>query len=85
MPVVEAMSLTVPIVAYASTAIPDTVGDAGIVLDQRDPQLMAEAIDRLVKDEALNFEFGLLGRQRYEEHFTTQKIEAELFRAVEGL
>ena len=84
-PVVEAMSLTVPIVAYASTAIPDTVGDAGIVLDQRDPQLMAEAIDRLVKDEALNFEFGLLGRQRYEEHFTTQKIEAELFRAVEGL
>jgi hypothetical protein len=38
-----------------------------------------------VKDEALNFEFGLMGRQRYEDHFTTEKIEAELFRAVESL
>jgi len=84
-PVVEAMSLTVPVVAYASSAIPDTVGGAGIVLDERDPRFMAEAINRLVKDEALNFEFGLMGRQRYEDHFTTEKIEAELFRAVESL
>jgi glycosyltransferase involved in cell wall biosynthesis len=83
-PVVEAMSLTVPVVAYASSAIPDTVGGAGMVLE-RDPQLMAEAINRLVKDEALNFEFGLLGRQRYEDHFTTQKIEEELFRVVARL
>ena len=84
-PVVEAMSLTVPVVAYASTAIPDTVGGAGIVLEERNPQLMSEAINSLVKDEALNFELGLMGRQRYEDYFTTQHIEDELFRVIARL
>ncbi|HEY6046035.1 MAG TPA: glycosyltransferase family 4 protein [Pyrinomonadaceae bacterium] len=84
-PVVEAMSLSVPVLAFASSALTGTVGSAGIVLDERDPRLMAEAIDRLVKDEALNFEFSLMGRKRYEDHFTTQKAEAALFRAVDRL
>src|SRR6185295_1088848 len=81
-PLVEAMSLTVPVVAYASSAIPETVGGAGIILDERDPQIMAEAINRLANDDALNFEMGLMGRQLYEDHFTTEKIEAELFKAI---
>lgn len=84
-PVVEAMSLRVPVVAYTSTAIPDTVGEAGIVLDERNPQLMAEAIRHVVTDENLNFELGLMGRQRYERDFTTERIETEFFRAVNRL
>jgi glycosyltransferase involved in cell wall biosynthesis len=84
-PLVEAMSMKVPVVAYAGTAIPDTVGAAGVVLDEREPRLMAAAIDYLVKDESLNFNLGLMGKQRYEEHFTNQVIEGRLFQAVSRL
>jgi glycosyltransferase involved in cell wall biosynthesis len=41
-PLVEAMAMKVPIVAYASSAIPDTVGDVGLVWKERKPYLLAE-------------------------------------------
>jgi glycosyltransferase involved in cell wall biosynthesis len=84
-PIIEAMSMKVPVVAYASSAIPATVGGAGLVIEERRPYLMAEAIDRLVSDEGLGFALGLKGWQRYERHFTNEKIETELFRALSYL
>src|SRR6266536_2875021 len=81
-PVVEAMSMKVPVVAYASSALPATVDGAGIILKEADPGLMAEAIDRLIRDESLNVAFGMLGWRRYTEHFTNDRIETELFQAL---
>jgi glycosyltransferase involved in cell wall biosynthesis len=81
-PLVEAMSMKVPVVAYASSAIPDTVGGAGLILEERHPRLMAEAFDRLVREERLSFALGMKGWQRYVRHFTNEKIEQELFRAL---
>ncbi|MBA2733001.1 MAG: glycosyltransferase family 4 protein [Acidobacteria bacterium] len=82
-PIIEAMSMKVPVVAYASSAIPATVGGAGLVLDERRPYLMAEAIDRLVRDESLSFALGMKGWQRYQQHFTNEQIEMEMFRSLE--
>jgi glycosyltransferase involved in cell wall biosynthesis len=84
-PLVEAMSMKVPVVAYASSAITALVGGAGFVLKERHPFLMAEAIDRLVRDEALSFDFGMMGWRRYEQNFTNEKIETELFRVLSKL
>jgi glycosyltransferase involved in cell wall biosynthesis len=84
-PVIEAMSMKLPVVAYASSAIPAMVDGAGFVLNERRPRLMAEAINRLVSDEALSFAFGIRGWQRYEQNFTNEKIETELFRVLSKL
>jgi glycosyltransferase involved in cell wall biosynthesis len=84
-PIVEAMAMKVPVVAYASSAIPATVGTAGFVLSERNPYLMAETINRLTSDERLNVAVGMTGWQRYERYFTNEKIEAELFRALSSL
>lgn len=81
-PAVEAMSMKVPVVAYSSSALSATMDRAGIVLPQRHPYLMAEALDRLVRDESLNFEIGLMGWRRYDQNFTNEKIETALFRAL---
>jgi glycosyltransferase involved in cell wall biosynthesis len=81
-PIIEAMSMKVPVVAYASSAVPATVGGAGLVLDERQPYLMAEAINRLVCDESLSIALGMKGWQRYQQHFTNEQIEVELFRAL---
>ncbi|MEK6280511.1 MAG: glycosyltransferase [Acidobacteriota bacterium] len=84
-PIIEAMAMKVPVVAYASSAVPDTMGDAGILLQDRRPYLMAEAINQLASNEELNVAFGIKGRQRYEQQFTNQKIETELFESLNGL
>ncbi|HKO99195.1 MAG TPA: glycosyltransferase family 4 protein [Pyrinomonadaceae bacterium] len=84
-PIIEAMAMKVPIVAYGSSAIPATLADAGILINQRSPYLMAEAMHRLASDEELNVAFGIRGRQRYDQHFTEQKIEAALFNSVSSL
>jgi glycosyltransferase involved in cell wall biosynthesis len=85
LPLVEAMAAKVPIVSYDSAAIPETVGAAGIVLEDRDAELMAESISLLVKDEAMNVRLGIAGRRRYENHFATSSIETKLLRALGNL
>lgn len=43
-PLIEAMAAGLPIVAYASSAIPETLGDAGLLLPEKTPSLVAEAV-----------------------------------------
>lgn len=52
-PLVEAMFFDVPIIAYDSTAIGGTLGGSGILLDDKNPQWVAEWINRMVTDEQL--------------------------------
>jgi len=83
-PLVEAMAMNVPIVAYSSSAIPETVGDAGLVWRERDPLLLAESINTFVKDEAAAATLGRIGRRRYEQFFTNERIEAQFMKALNG-
>lgn len=55
-PLVEAMYFNVPIIAYSSSAIPDTLGGCGILTDDKDPVLTALLIDRVIKDKKLREE-----------------------------
>ena len=73
-PLVEAMSMKLPIVAFASTAIPETLGDAGIVWHERNPLLIAESIDLLLRDSSVRHALGQRGLRRYERQFTNEKI-----------
>ena len=52
-PLVEAMFFKVPIIAYDSSAIADTLGGSGILVNDKDPVFVAHLIDRLVNDKAL--------------------------------
>ncbi|MBV8463477.1 MAG: glycosyltransferase family 4 protein, partial [Acidimicrobiales bacterium] len=58
-PLIEAMHHRLPIVAHATTAVPETVADAGIMLPDKDPVRVAAALDRVVRDTALR---EMLGR-----------------------
>ncbi|MDP2727136.1 MAG: glycosyltransferase family 4 protein, partial [Dehalococcoidia bacterium] len=63
-PLVESMHLGVPVLAYASTAVPETMGEAGVLFRRKDYQAMAEVLDLLVGDEALREKLVAKGRQR---------------------
>lgn len=47
LPLLEAMHFGVPVVAYASTAVPDTMGDAGMLIRRKEPALVAEAVHEI--------------------------------------
>ena len=80
-PLVEAMYFGVPVVAYSSTAVPDTLGQGGLLLDSKDPGLAAAAIDRIIRDEALQ---GLIarGRKKKMEEFRYDAVSAKMAECI---
>lgn len=76
-PLVEAMALKIPIVAYASTAIAETAKNAALIWSERDPFLMAQSIAFLQENEAAKMELVYRGSQRYEENFSNHAIEKQ--------
>ena len=51
-PVLEAMAAGVPIVAAHRGALPELLGDAGVLVDPTDADHIASAIDRMMTDDA---------------------------------
>lgn len=84
-PLVEAMALGVPIVAYGAGAVPQTVGDAALVWDELDPLLLAQSIAVMVGDTAVRRQMIERGWRRYQERFTNQRLELEFLRALQSL
>ena len=63
-PLVEAMAWGVPVVAFGAAAVPETVGDAGVVLGVKDPVAVAVAVDRVLSDDGLREVLIGRGRER---------------------
>lgn len=53
MPLVEAMAFSVPVVAFRAGAVPETVGDAGVIIDTKDPFVWADILQTVICDESL--------------------------------
>jgi len=68
-PLIEAMALGAPVVALGSSAMPWTIGDAGIVWDVADPHRIAATLARLHADATLREALRDRGRARYAEAF----------------
>jgi glycosyltransferase involved in cell wall biosynthesis len=60
----EAMHHEVPVVAYASTAVPETVGDGGLLLETKQPTLVAAAVHRVVTDRTVRDALVASGKRR---------------------
>jgi L-malate glycosyltransferase len=64
--VLEAMELGVPVVAYGAAALPETVGDGGLLLDDKDALSVAVAVGDLLGDQARTDGLRAAGRARAE-------------------
>jgi L-malate glycosyltransferase len=54
----------VPVVAYGAAAVPETVGDAGIVLESKAPTVLATAVRRAVVDHDVRTALVAAGQRR---------------------
>jgi glycosyltransferase involved in cell wall biosynthesis len=80
LPPLEAMSVGVPVVATSVGALPETCGDAALLVPPGDSRQLAEAIDRLVADGALRTTLIERGRRRvaaFDWDLTTDALVAQ--------
>lgn len=61
---IEAMISGVPVIVSNSTAFPEVVADAGILVDPSDPDAVAEQMLRITTDNALRRHLGAQGLRR---------------------
>ena len=54
-PLVEAMFFETPIVAYASTAIPGTLGGSGVLVETKEPETVAETMNHMMQSTGARF------------------------------
>jgi alpha-1,3-rhamnosyl/mannosyltransferase len=64
LPALEAMASGTPVVAAARGALPELVGDAGLLFDPDDATALPAALARIVDDAALRAELARRGRER---------------------
>ena len=80
-PLLEAMVFAVPILAYRAAAVPETIGDAGVITDVKDPVIVAEMLNRLVSNKPLREDLKQRMQRRLKEFSyqkTTEKFEKYL-------
>jgi len=66
----EAMACEKPVVASNTTAIPEVVGDAGILVEPGNPDALAEAIIESLNDEHMRKRLGMKALKRVRENFS---------------
>jgi glycosyltransferase involved in cell wall biosynthesis len=82
--IVEAMMFELPVVSTLWRGIPSIVteGETGFLVEIKNPQAVADCLERLLDDENLRAEMGGKGRARYLENFTIERYLAETAKVV---
>ena len=83
-PLVEAMYFHVPIVAYASTAIPSTLNGSGVLLDSKDAKIASKIINRIVNDMAFAKDIISLQDKRLRD-FNNELLIGEIMEPIKYL
>jgi glycosyltransferase involved in cell wall biosynthesis len=80
-PLVEAMAMEVPILAYSAAAVPDTLGGAGVQFAPKDFEYAAELLGMLAFEQSPRDEVLAAQRRRLEsfgEPILKQRLAAAL-------
>jgi glycosyltransferase involved in cell wall biosynthesis len=80
-PLVESMYFDLPIIAYNSSAISETLGDSGILLNEKDYVFNAELLNVLLEDGFFRESVIKSQRKRLKE-YSKEKIENKLIEVI---
>ncbi len=85
--VMEAMASALPVVGTQVNGIADLVVDerTGLLVPPADPDALADALERLLRDPALRRQLGDAGRRRIVERFSLERMVAETSELLRSL
>jgi glycosyltransferase involved in cell wall biosynthesis len=83
--VVEAMLAGVPVVAARAGALPEVVGDAGVLVAPDDPDALAEALVRVASNPRLRSDLARRGRERARSRFGWERMADETLAFWRGM
>jgi glycosyltransferase involved in cell wall biosynthesis len=80
--VLEAMACSLPVIATRVGGIPEAIedGQSGVLIREKDPDSLIQAIHHLLSDEDLARKMGINGRRAVEQKFSWQKNAEEMLR-----
>lgn len=82
---IEAMSAGIPVVSTLTGSIPELLrGGAGLLVPERDPYALAQAIRGLLDDPILYRATADAGRKRVEEAFSVERTVSDLIASIES-
>lgn len=85
MAILEAMSCGAPVISSPVGAVPEVVGEAGLLVPGRDHAAIASAIVSVLTDSRLAARLGSVGRDRAVEEFDSSRRQRELGRLLRQL
>lgn len=71
-PLIESMLLELPVLAYAATSVPGTMGGTGVLFREKNFETLAEMVDLLVKDTHLRQRVIVRQQERVQDFLTPQ-------------
>jgi len=80
-PLLEAMHFDVPILAYNSSAVPETLGNAGVLFTEKRFDEIAEMIELIRMDRTLRKRLIAVQRERLN-HYTEARVRARLLQLL---
>ncbi|MFV0276686.1 MAG: glycosyltransferase, partial [Parahaliea sp.] len=83
LPAGEAMACAVPVVSTDGGALPEVVGEAGVLVPAGQVEALAQAIAGLLEDPARRAQLGAAGRARIVERFSWEVCAREVSRYYE--
>lgn len=82
LPPLEAMACGVPVIAAANSSLPETIGEAGLLIDCEDTHELSQAMERALEDQDLRRRLAELGPAQAA-HFSWAAAARELVAAYE--
>ncbi len=84
LPALEAMSCGTPVVVADRSSLPEVVGEAGLLVDPDDPEMIADMLNRAINDTALRARLREAGLKRAEA-FSWERVARETHAIYENV
>ena len=84
LPPLEALACGAPVITSDASSLPEVVGEAGLIVEATDVENLAEAMKRVLEDDALQAEMIARGLEQAKK-FTWEKAAAKLLNLYETL
>jgi glycosyltransferase involved in cell wall biosynthesis len=74
LPMAESLACETPVIALDSGSASEVVGPGGLIVSEKDPEMLAMEITKLLHEPDLRANYGLRGREHIKSEFTIERM-----------